>query len=392
MQPIDGSDNVALMSGTWNYPTQIHFAPGNMSTLPELCTELAMEAPLLVCDQGLVNLPFVIALQTSVAQAGITLGVFSDVKPNPTGSNVSDGVDAYRRGHHDGVIALGGGSALDAGKAIALMVGQDRPLWDFEDAGDNWRRVNETGMAPVIAIPTTSGTGSEVGRASVIVDESRHKKVIIFHPKMLPARVLCDPDVTCGLPPHITAATGLDAFVHCFEAYCAPGFHPMADGIALQGMELIKDNLLTAFTHGEDRVARANMMVASSMGATAFQKGLGGVHALAHPLGAIYDKHHGLLNAILLPYVVTRNFSVIETKLEKLARYLSLEDTTATGFVDWINAFRHALDIPNGLLEIGISGERCDEIGVLASLDAAAGGNPVPLSAQDYTDIFLSAL
>jgi len=390
---MDTSNAATQLAGSWNYPTLIEFGVGKVNSVPSLCRENNITNPLLVIDRGLVQLPFVQEFISCFCTEKISLGVFSDVKANPSGENVDAGKKAYLAGNHDGVIAMGGGSALDAGKAIALLVGQDRPLWDFEDEGDNWTRVNADLMSPIIAIPTTSGTGSEVGRASVIVDEKRKKKAIIFHPNMMPGHVVCDPQLTVGLPSTITAATGLDAFVHCFEAYCAPGFHPMADGIALEGMRLVKENLPVVCSDGLNLVARANMMVASSMGATAFQKGLGGVHALAHPLGAIYDKHHGLLNAILLPYVVKRNFPAIEEKIANIVRYLQLDSGQGTGcFIDWILSMRVSLEIPNHLSEIGVDGNRADEIGRLALEDPTSAGNPVQLSAIEYSDIFREAL
>ncbi|OUR92554.1 alcohol dehydrogenase [Gammaproteobacteria bacterium 42_54_T18] len=385
-------DSAELLSGSWNYPTSMIFGVDTVLRVPNLCKEQGLENPLLVCDKGIVDLPFVHSLVSEFTSASISLGVFSDVKTNPTGKNINDGVVAFKRGNHDAVIALGGGSALDAGKAIALMSGQDRALWDFEDEGDNWTRVLVDGVAPIIALPTTSGTGSEVGRASVIVDEQRKKKVIIFHPKMLPTMVVCDPKLTIGLPPAITAATGVDAFVHCFEAYCAPGFHPMADGIALEGMRLIKENLLIAYTDGSNLVARANMMAASSMGATAFQKGLGAVHALAHPLGAIFDKHHGLLNAILLPFVIQRNMTEISSKLENIARYLQLDVCSAEGFIEWMMSWRRGLGIPCYLKDIGIGVDRAGDIGQFAVSDPSASGNPIPLTAAEYTEVFIQAV
>ena len=272
------------------------------------------------------------------------------------------------------------------------MVGQKRPLWDFEDVGDNWRRVNAAGMAPTVAIPTTAGTGSEVGRASVIVDEACHRKKIIFHPRMLPAVVIADPALTRGLPPAITAATGMDAFVHNLEAYCALGYHPMADGIALEGMRLVKEWLPVAFGRGEDLAARSHMLVASSMGATAFQKGLGAVHALAHPLGAVFDKHHGLLNAILLPYVLVRNRPAIEARLTHVARCLGLSDASFDGFMDWLLEFRAALGIPADLAAIGIDAEQSAMIGQMAAQDPSAGGNPVAFTPEQYAEIFVAAV
>ena len=319
-------------------------------------------------------------------------GLFTGVKGNPTGANVTAGVGAYKQGGYDGVIAFGGGSGIDAAKAVALMAGQDRPLWDFEDVGDNWTRVNVDGMAPVIAVPTTAGTGSEVGRASVITNEDTHEKKIIFHPNMLPAIVLADPELTLGLPPHLTAATGMDAFIHAFEAFCAPGYHPMAEGIAVEAMRLVKNHLVTAFKEPQNLEARSQMLAASMMGATAFQKGLGGVHALAHPLGGVFDKHHGLLNAILLPYVMLRNRSAIDGKMAYLARVLDLPGKDFDGVFNWVMDLRATLGIPATLAAIGISAERSAEIGEMAARDPSAGGNPVALTADDYAEVFVNAV
>lgn len=380
------------INGVWNYPTSIHFGVGRISELSNHCVNLNIARPLLVTDSGLVKLPFVLDILNELKLNGLNAAVFSEVKPNPTGSNIEMGVKQYQQGHHDAVIALGGGSALDAGKAIALMAKQSRGLWDFEDVGDNWLRVDKSGMATTIAIPTTAGTGSEVGRASVIVDESTQSKKIIFHPNMMPELVIADPQLTVGLPPHITAATGLDAFVHSFEAYCSPAYHPMADGIALESMRLIKEWLPLAVEDGENLTARSHMLVASSMGATAFQKGLGAVHALAHPLGAIYDKHHGLLNAILLPYVILRNKEAIVAKVEHIARVLQLNDISFNGFFNWVLKFRDLINIPNTLHDIGLNSDEKERIGHLATLDAAAFGNPIQLSESDYTDIFKNAV
>lgn len=385
------------ISGTWNYPTRILFGPGRIKELPDNCKKLGMKRPLLVTDAGLKDHEIVKKTVALCREAGLDTAVFADIKPNPTGKNIEDGVKAYRDGKHDGVIAFGGGSGLDAAKAIALMAGQDRPLWDFVDEGDNYLRVKEEGMAPVVAVPTTAGTGSEVGRCSVVVNEDTHEKKLIFHPKILPPVVISDPELTVGLPPHITAATGIDAFVHCFEAFCAPGFHPQADGIALEGMKLVAENLPRAYQDGQDIEARAAMLVAATMGAAAFQKGLGGVHALAHPLGGAYDKPHGLLNAILLPYVVIRNRAAIAEKMEHLSRVLDLQGRgyNAAGFdavLKWLLDFRKTLGIQNTLAEIGVPADRVKDIGVMATQDPSAGGNPIPLSAADYADIFSKAL
>lgn len=380
------------LQANWNFPTSIHFGAGKISQLADICKTLKINKPLLVTDAGLVQQTFFKEIVQANENAGIKTSVFSSVKPNPTGSNIEQGVTAYKNGQHDGVIAIGGGSGLDAGKAIALMVNQHYSLWDFEDVGDNWTRINPDGIAPVIAIPTTAGTGSEVGRASVIVDESTSSKKILFHPKMMPDAVIADPVLTQGLPAHITAATGIDAFVHNLEAFCTPAYHPMADGIALEGMRLIKQWLPVAFEHGEDLVARSHMLIASSMGATAFQKGLGGIHALAHPLGAVFDKHHGLLNAILLPYVLLRNKPAIEEKINHIARYLELDDVSFNGFMQWIIKFRQDLNIPDDLAAIDISSTKKTLIGSMAVLDSCAGGNPIKFSEQQYSEIFQSAV
>ena len=391
MPDIDITE-INKLRANWNYPTSVRFGVGRIKELVGLCQELDIKRPLLVTDQGLKDLDFIQAILSNNAEQGLTTKLFSHVKPNPTGQNIDEGVAVYKQGKHDGVIAVGGGSALDAAKAIALMIDQDYPLWAFEDIGDNWRRVKPDGMAPLIAVPTTAGTGSEVGRASVILDESTSTKKIIFHPDMMPDVVLEDPELTRSLPAHITAATGIDAFVHNLEAYCTPAYHPMADGIALEGMRLIKQWLPQAFSHPTDLVARSHMLIASSMGATAFQKGLGGIHALAHPLGALFDKHHGLLNAVLMPYVLMENKSAIEAKLKHIAHYLELGDSSFNGFMDWILDFRQQLAIPNTLGAMDIDDKQAQRIGQLAVKDPSAGGNPIQFSAQQYSALFTRAV
>lgn len=391
MSNIDITD-IDKLQANWNYPTSVRFGIGRIKELVSICLELAITRPLLVTDQGLKDLNFIQSILKNNAKQDLTTALFSHVKPNPTGQNVHDGVMAYRQGNHDGVIAVGGGSALDAGKAIALMIDQDYPLWAFEDVGDNWKRVKSEGIAPLIAVPTTAGTGSEVGRASVILDESSLTKKIIFHPKMMPDVVLEDPALTRSLPAHITAATGIDAFVHNLEAYCTPTYHPMADGIALEGMRLIKQWLPQAFSNPNDLVARSHMLIASSMGAAAFQKGLGGIHALAHPLGALFDKHHGLLNAILMPYVLMENKSAIEEKINHVARYLEMGDGTFNGFMDWVLAFRQQLAIPHTLEDIDIDDAQAQRVGQLAIKDPSAGGNPIQFSDQQYAALFARAV
>ena len=379
-------------TANWNYPTNIRQGIGRIAELAVCCKELAMQKPLLVTDPGLVDFPMILDAVRACKNEGLNCKVFSDIVGNPTGENVEQGVKAFRDGDHDGVIAFGGGSALDAAKAIALMVGQDRSLWDFEDVGDNWTRVNTAKMAPVVAVPTTSGTGSEVGRASVITDTKQHLKRIIFHPEMLPAIVILDPELTVGLPPHLTAATGMDAFSHALEAYCATYYHPMAEGIALEAIRLVKNFLPRATLDGQDLEARAQIMVASTMGATAFQRGLGGMHALAHSLGALYNSHHGLLNAVLMPYVLQANRNAIESSIERLARYLELDDANFDGFLDWVLLLREQLNIPHTLEEIGIDDLQIETVSTMAVNDPSAGGNPIIFTAEQYANIFTAAL
>lgn len=368
---------MSLPNVNWNYPTSVRFGAGRIADLASACNSLGIARPLLVTDPGVAGLPMIAAALGSLKEAGLSAGLFCDVKPNPVGANVAAGVIAYKAGNHDGVIAWGGGSGLDAAKAIAFMSGQTRPLWDFEDIGDWYTRADPAGIAPIIAVPTTAGTGSEVGRASVILDEETHTKKIIFHPKLMPSIVILDPELTIGLPSFITAATGIDALSHCLEAYCAPGFHPMADGVALEGMRLIKHYLPRAVAHGSDIDARGNMLVAASMGATAFQKGLGGMHALAHPIGALYDTHHGATNGVLMPYVLAFNKAAIAERIGRLAAYLDLPSHSFSGFLDWVLALRAEIGIPHSLdgLKPGI--DRFDEIAHMAEKDPSASGNPI---------------
>ena len=363
-----------------------------MQELPDLCRELNIQSPLFVTDQALRSLPFFIDTLGICEQAGLRAGVFSDLVSNPTLGNITNGVTAFKTGGHDGVIGFGGGSAMDGAKAIGLMQGQTRPLWDFEDVGDNWLRVNTETLAPVIAIPTTAGTGSEVGRVAVISDTEEKVKRLIFHPRMMPDIVVLDPQLVVGLPPFLTACTGMDALSHALEAYCAPGFHPMADGIACEAVRLIHLYLKRATLDGTDMEARAHMLAAATMGATAFQKGLGAMHALAHPLGAVYNSHHGLLNAILMPYVLNANKSEISEKIARLATILNLDESDFEGFLSWILTLQRDLSIPHTLLEIGIDGKDADEIGHLAATDPSAATNPNVLSSQEYAKLYLDAV
>jgi alcohol dehydrogenase class IV len=379
------------VTGTWNYPTPTRFGPGRLAELPDACRELGMSRPLVVTDGGLADHAITQRTLGVLTDAGLGAAVSGAATPNPVGADVEAGVQAYRDGDHDGVVAFGGGSALDVAKCVALMVGQDRPLWDFEDAGDNWTRVNVDAMAPCVAVPTTSGTGSEVGRASVITNPDEQRKIIIFHARMLPARVVCDPELTVGLPAPITAGTGMDALAHNLEALCAPGFHPQADGIALEGLRLVNLGLRRAFADGADVEARSWMMAASLMGATAFQKGLGAIHALSHPVGARLHTHHGTTNAVFTPYVLLRNRPAIEDRMDRLGAYLGL----GGGFdavLDWVLKLREDLGIPHTAAELGVPEDLVGTIAAEAVADPTAGTNPIPLTEADYAELLRASM
>lgn len=377
---------MALSNANWNYPTAIRFGAGRIAELADACRSLGMARPLLVTDPGLAEMPMV---KDAAAAAGTK--VFSAIQPNPVGADIEAGVAAYASGSHDGVIAFGGGAALDVGKVIAFMSGQKRPLWDFEDKDDWWSRADADGIAPVVAVPTTAGTGSEVGRAGVILDEAEGVKKIIFHPRMMPAIVIMDPELTLGLPPHVTAATGMDALAHCLEAYCAPGFHPMADGIAVEGVKLIHDWLGRAVSEGSDLEARGSMLVAASMGATAFQKGLGGMHALSHPIGALYRTHHGLTNAVLMPYVLDFNRSAIEERIGRLAGYVGLPSHSFEGLLEWVLQLREELSIPHRLGALSVERDSLERIALMAETDPSAGGNPIKFNSAAARQVLEAA-
>lgn len=384
--------NLNRLKTNWNYPTTVWFGVGRIKELSEACRQAGMRRPLLVTDPGLANLPMVQEAIELNRQAGLPTGLFYDVRPNPVNRNVEHGVQAFREGGHDGVIAFGGGSAMDVGKSIAFMLAQTRPIWDFEDIGDYYKRAHTDGIAPVIAIPTTAGTGSEVGRGAVITDETTHTKKIIFHPKMMPVIALLDPQLTVGLPPHLTAYTGMDALAHNLEAYCAPGYHPPADGIAIEGIRLIQGWLTSAVRDGTNLAARAHMLAAASMGAAAFQKGLGAIHALSHPIGALYDTHHGLTNAVLMPYVLAFNRTAIEERMTRLAAYLSLQSPSFEAIMDWILTLRQEIGIPHTLQELGVEPERIDEMARMAEVDPPAASNPIKVGAEELRRIYLNAM
>ena len=380
------------LSGNWNYPTPIRFGPGRIRELAQTCREFGIERPLLVTDPGLATMAMVTDAAQSCRDDGLGCTIFSDVRGNPVESNVVEGVRVLRDGAHDGVIGFGGGSALDAAKAVALMSRQTRPLWDFEDREDWWTRADADGIAPVVALPTTSGTGSEVGRASVITDVRDHTKKIIFHPKMMPVAVIADPELTVGLPAPVTAAVGMDALSHNLEAWCSPVFHPMAHGIALEGMRLVKEWLPAACEDGGDLTARACMQVASTMGATAFQKGLGAMHSMSHPCGAVYDTHHGLTNAVVMPYVLEFNRASIEDKMAALARYLGLGGTGFEAVQRWILELRARIGIPHTLNDIGVPSEAASRLAPMALVDPSSATNPVALTTPALVSLFENAL
>ena len=380
-----------MTKANWNYPTAIKFGPGRVAELPEALKTAGISRPLLVTDAGLVNLPVTQSTIQLLKDAGIPVGVFADVKPNPVSANVEAGIKVLREGSHDGVIAFGGGSGLDVGKVIAFMAGQTRPMWDFEDIGDWWTRADPAGIFPIVAVPTTAGTGSEVGRAGVITDETTHTKKVIFHPLMMPKVVIADPELTVGMPPFITVGTGMDALAHCLEAYCAPGYHPLADGIAVEGIRLVFENLPKVVLNPNDIEARGHLMSAAAMGATAFQKGLGAIHALSHPVGALYDTHHGMTNAVFMPYVLVVNRPAIEAKLARLAAYLDLAPTFEA-FQHAIIALRLRLDVPHTLTEFKVDGAQRERIADMAIVDPTAGGNPVELTRERALEIFDRAM
>ena len=373
-----------MNNSNWNYPTTVWFGQGRVKDLHIACKNLSITKPLFVTDQDLAKTDLVKKIISDSNLKSLSINVFSNIKGNPVGSNVDEGVKAFKKGNHDGVIAFGGGSGLDVGKAVAFMSAQTRSIWDFEDVGDNWTKANNEGIAPIIAVPTTAGTGSETGRASLITNEKNQTKKIIFHPKILPSIVILDPCLTVDLPPKITATTGMDALAHNLEAYCASGYHPMADGIALEGMNLIKKWLLIAVNEGKNLEARSAMLVAATMGSTAFQKGLGAIHSLSHPVNSVYNIHHGLSNAIFMPYVLTFNKKEIEKKIIKLSEYLGLEEKSFQCFLNWILDLRKELKIPHKLSDVAdVKPSEIDKLSLMALEDPSTSGNPKKLTLED---------
>jgi len=370
----------------WNYPTPIRFGCGRISEIAEACAAAGISKPLLVTDKGLAEMEITQRTLALLNDAGLGGDMFSDVDQNPTDKNAEAGIALYREGGYDGVVAFGGGSGLDLGKVIAFMAGQTRPIWDFEDIGDWWTRANVDGIHPIVAVPTTAGTGSEVGRAAIITNSETDEKKIIFHPKMLPSIVICDPELTQSMPKFITAGTGLDAFAHCVEAYSSPHYHPMSQGIALEGMRLVKENLLRAYENGDDLEARSHMMSAAAMGSTAFQKGLGAIHALSHPIGALYHTHHGTTNAVCMPAVLQFNREAITERFDAAAAYLGIEGGF-DGFCAYVDELNASLSIPKTLSELGVINPDIDRLIKDALADPSVGGNPLEMTAENTREL-----
>ena len=379
------------LTANWSYPTAIKFGAGRIAELPEACAASSMKKPLLVTDKGLASLPVTQNALDILEKAGLGRAIFSEVDPNPNEFNLKDGIEAYKAGGHDGVIAFGGGSGLDLGKLIALMAGQSVSVWDLEDVGDWWTRADASVIPPIIAVPTTAGTGSEVGRAGVLTNTQTQMKKIIFHPKLLPETVICDPELTVGMPKMITAGTGMDAFAHCLEAYSSPHYHPMSQGIALEGMRLVKDNLVRVYETPNDLDARAEMMSAAAMGATAFQKGLGAIHSLSHPIGAVFHTHHGTTNAVVMQPVLNFNRSAIEERIDRAAAYLGIEGGF-DGFYEYVGTLNAALDIPKNLTDLGVKDPDLDRLTEMALEDPSCGGNPIEMTAKNTRALFEACL
>ncbi|MEH6831688.1 MAG: iron-containing alcohol dehydrogenase [Sulfitobacter sp.] len=379
------------ISANWSYPTSIRFGAGRISEIADACAVAGITKPLLVTDRGLATMEITTRTLDLMEAAGLGRAIFSDVDQNPNEKNAAAGVKVYCEGGHDGVIAFGGGSGLDLGKLVAFMAGQTRPLWDFEDIGDWWTRADADAIAPIVAVPTTAGTGSEVGRASVITNSETQQKKIIFHPKFLPSVVISDPELTVGMPGFITAGTGLDAFAHCVEAFCSPHYHPMSQGMALEGMRLVKEYLPRAYADGTDIEARGHMMSAAIMGATAFQKGLGAIHALSHPVGAIYHTHHGTTNAVFMPAVLQFNKPEISGVISQAAAYLDISGGF-DGFCDYVDGLNSSLGIPKTLSGIGVSNPDIDKIVAGALSDPSTGGNPVKMTMENTRKLLLECV
>ena len=379
------------LNANWNFPTHVKIGLGALTEIGNCCKDLKINQPLIVTDKTLFGSEIVQKLKNKLIKNNLPFSIYSNVDSNPNDINLADGIDFLKSGNFDGIIAFGGGSAIDLGKLIAFMASQKLPVWDFEDLGDNWKKANTNGILPIIAIPTTAGTGSEVGRASVLTDKKNKIKKVIFHPEILPKSVICDPDLTVNLPKFLTAGTGMDAFAHCLEAFCSPGYHPMSDGIALMGMKLVKENLINAYNDGENLIARTNMLSAALMGATAFQKGLGAIHSLSHPIGAIYNTHHGTTNAVVMENVVKFNKEMIVEKVDQICNFLSISGGF-NGFINFIHELCKNLEIPKRLSDLGVKENQLKLISEMAVEDPTASGNPVKLTTKNTLELLKNCL
>ena len=377
-----------MQNMNWNYPTNVWFGVDRSKEIQEACDTLGIKNPLIVTDPGLLQTSIIDEINSSLSS---NTQIYSDVQGNPTGSNVTNGVKVFLEGSHDGVIAIGGGSGMDAGKGIAFLAHQSRPLWDFEDIGDWWTRADSSVIKPIIAIPTTAGTGSEVGRAAVFLNEENHKKKIIFHPKMLPQIAILDPSLTLNLPKSITAGTGMDALAHCIEAYSSPFYHPMAEGTALEGLRLVKENIQEVYHNGNNVEARSHMLVASMMGAAAFQKGLGAIHSVTHPVNSLYKTHHGTTNGTVMPFVLNYNRSTIEEKFTRLANFLDIKNGFE-GIVDWIIELKKDMEIPETLKDMGVNEGDEIKLAPLAQEDPSTGANPLEMTVERFQELILNCI
>ena len=375
----------------WNFPTHVKIGLGALAEIGNCCKDLKINQPLIVTDKTLFSSEIVQKLKNKLIKNNLPFSIYSNVDSNPNDINLADGIDFLKSGNFDGIIAFGGGSAIDLGKLIAFMACQKLPVWDFEDLGDNWKKANKNGILPIIAIPTTAGTGSEVGRASVLTDKKNKIKKVIFHPEILPKSVICDPDLTVNLPKFLTAGTGMDAFAHCLEAFCSPGYHPMSDGIALMGMKLVKENLINAYNDGENLIARTNMLSAALMGATAFQKGLGAIHSLSHPIGAIYNTHHGTTNAVVMENVINFNKEMIVEKVDQICNFLCISGGF-NGFTNFVNELCNNLGIPKSLSDLGVKEDQLGLISEMAVVDPTASGNPIKLTTRNTLELLKNCL
>ena len=372
-----------MQNMNWNYPTTIWFGENRYKDIQEACSSINIQNPLIVTDPGLLNTDLIEKLNKSLKSQ---TKIYSDVQGNPTGSNVTNGVKVLLEGNHDGVIAIGGGSAMDVGKGIAFLAHQTKPLWDFEDIGDLWMKADSKSILPIIALPTTAGTGSEVGRAAVFLNEETKKKKIIFHPKMLPQIAILDPILSLGLPKNVTAGSGMDALAHCIEAFSSPFYHPMAEGTAVEGIRLVKENLLEVYNDGGNVIARANMLVASMMGAAAFQKGLGAIHSVTHPVNSLYNSHHGTTNGTVMPFVLEYNRSAIESKFDRLGKYINISGGL-DGIIDWVNNLKKEMNIPHSLQDMGVQLGDEEKLSKLAFEDPSTGGNPLPMTVDKFKEL-----